>query len=1061
LALGKAPIRAKEALLQRAHSQDLLSQASFIYQSRKHVMNYFLQSIRAAVAGLLIVLVACGGGGSEDAGIPLPAGTVVGAAGGTASGPGGAAVVIPAGALATALTIVIEQTAAGSPALPGGLTPLGSMFAFTPHGTGFAVPVTITVPFDPALVPAGATPGLYKTNAAQSAFEPVPGATVVGGAMTGQVSGFSHAIVASLPPLTANEPRRIWGFGVFPSNGGPRIDKGGDTQTGGLLEKLVDFGPAWTDLGIKGINGDLGNVRDGLASGYIFGTNNGATYGAYIESPNGSSARGQPPEPNGSVAELEQYQSYVKNSADATLSFTVSDAFINLADAANGVPSPGSAQVGDATISGSIDLTVIAFAHNSPDIDFFHAGGSVFLGGTHFSYVHEVSNFGGTPLWSETNFDLKSEFVPNSEIGSVVTALLQLKAPLKVTVDLSSVAVGEEFTLASVLTLKAQDRRSRPLTFELPTSVQVFLRDPLGIGGTTIDFTGLTPTNRPRVLPRAVAPPAAPAPCLPGPGPDPAAGVIQFSASAFSVSEATGIAPGIRVTRTGGSRGAVTARFSTSDGTAVAGSDYTPTTVTVSFADGDATPRSVIVPIVPDAVVEPDETVNLTLSQPGGCAALGPQTTAVLTIRNDDLPPPPPPPPPSNFGLDTTFGTTGKADTTERGGASTAFGGDRSAMALQADGKIVMVGGSASDFLLARFNADGNLDTSFGTGGKVVTDFGSGLRQEEALAVAIQNDGKIVVAGYTAIDLAPPAKDPPPTFAMARYNTDGSLDASFGIGGRVSGNVNGMAYAVAIQPDGKIVVAGEFAFAAANGSDFSDIVVARFNSNGSLDASFGTSNTGQITTDIGAATNTARNLVLQPDGAIVVSGKPPGSSPGLDHTDVVRYTANGVLDASFGVGGKLTLPGVDAGQGLARQADGKFMLVGGVTTATAPFTARFVLLRLRADGSTDTTFGTAGTVNTAFSVSATASAVALQLDGKIVVSGTTALSANSNFVVARYNADGTLDTGFSNGTGVLTVDFFGADDIAENLLMQPDGKIVVSGRARHQVSGYGVARINP
>jgi uncharacterized delta-60 repeat protein len=270
-----------------------------------------------------------------------------------------------------------------------------------------------------------------------------------------------------------------------------------------------------------------------------------------------------------------------------------------------------------------------------------------------------------------------------------------------------------------------------------------------------------------------------------------------------------------------------------------------------------------------------------------------------------------------------------------------------------------------------------------------------------------------------------------------------------------------VAYAVAIQPDGKIVVTGDFNLTPANGSDFGDFTLARFNANGSLDAGFGGNGTGQLTTDIGAATNAARNIVLQPDGAIVVSGKPTGSSVGFDHTDVLRYTANGLLDASFGSGGKLTLPGIDVGQGLVRQPDGKFVLVGGVT-ATVPFAARFLLLRLRADGSTDTTFGTAGTVDTAFSViSATASAVALQADGKIVVVGTTALSANSNFVVARYNANGTLDAGFSNGTGVLAVDFFGADDVGENVLLQPDGKIVVSGRARHQVSGYGVARINP
>jgi uncharacterized delta-60 repeat protein len=198
----------------------------------------------------------------------------------------------------------------------------------------------------------------------------------------------------------------------------------------------------------------------------------------------------------------------------------------------------------------------------------------------------------------------------------------------------------------------------------------------------------------------------------------------------------TSSTPTITVTRTGGSSGAVTATFTTSDRTAIGGTDYTPANATVFFADGDAVPRVVRVPIVQDVVsAEPDKTVNLALSQPGGCAALGTQATAVLTIRDDD----PLPPPPSR--LDPSFGTEGKATTT-------AFGGDRSAMALQPDGKIVMVGGTFTDFILARFDADGSPDESFDADGQVTTDMVNG-EQEEALGVAIQPDGKIVVVGYT------------------------------------------------------------------------------------------------------------------------------------------------------------------------------------------------------------------------------------------------------------------------------------------------------------------------
>ena len=117
-------------------------------------------------------------------------------------------------------------------------------------------------------------------------------------------------------------------------------------------------------------------------------------------------------------------------------------------------------------------------------------------------------------------------------------------------------------------------------------------------------------------------------------------------------------------------------------------------------------------------------------------------------------------------------------------------------------------------------------------------------------------------------------------------------------------------------------------------------------------------------------------------------------------------------------------------------------------------------MRRNADGSADTGFGTGGTAGTALSENASASGIALQADGKLVVVGTRAFSPNANFIVARYNGDGSLDTGFGNA-GALSIDFFGFTDIGENVLVQPDGRIVVGGQARNNVDGYGVARINP
>ena len=570
---------------------------------------------------------------------------------------------------------------------------------------------------------------------------------------------------------------------------------------------------------------------DDKARGYIFGTPDGVTYGVYAEAP---FAKLGGAEPIGGISRLEQTQSFIKVSPDATLKFTLTGALISAGD----MLSRGGA---DDLISGELYLEVHAYTTSR---SFFHTAGGATVTGTATRWVPEVWNyrFSRTPLWSEGDFQFDtSDFVdPRFAPCGGVQAALDLKAPRTYAIDLSSIAVGEKFTLKTFAFAKALNRRGGGAAGDCEASAALaYLRDPLEIGGTTVSFTGLQPTADPLLQPPAEVP-VAPAACVPGPGPDPAAGTLQFSAASYAIGEFAGATPTVRVTRSGGSRGAVTATFTTSDGSAVAGADYTAVNVSVFFADGDATPRAVEVPIVVDRIVEPDKTVNLTLSQPGGCAALGTQTTAVLTILDDD----PPPLATIPTGIDNTFGTAGKA-TLER------FGGDRSGMALQADGKIVMVGGTFVDFILARFNADGSVDRSFGIDGKVTTDMGSGLRQEEALAVAIQSDGKIVVVGQAAIDATPPAPDLPATFAIARYNSDGSLDAGFGTGGRVSGSVNGIARAVAIQPDGKIVLAGDFELELSNGVFVSDIVVARFNADGSLDLPFGTSGTGQVATDIG------------------------------------------------------------------------------------------------------------------------------------------------------------------------------------------------------------------
>lgn len=857
----------------------------------------------------VLALAACGGsddGGSDGGSSPgsPPVGTVIGAAGGTVLGPHGTKVVIPPGALTADTKIAITQTSASAPTLPSGLSTFGQMFAFTPHGTTFAVPVTVTLPFALASVPAGVTPSLYKTTA-QNQWARIINAAFSADTVTAEVTSFSFAQVIVLP-LQNNDPVRDWEFTVYSSDGSQAVVPGPDgsgTQTGGLLEKIADFGPAPLDEDLVTFTGSI--PASGRAKGFVFGTADGVTYGVYAEAPFGKlGGINQPggPNPIGSRSKLEQRQSFIKRAADASLTFTLTDVFVCGVDY-NLFPPTFGTDDASTSVRGTVFLNVQAWTMPQRGASFFSTAGLAGVFGTRDLWSRIVTNFAGTSkvLWTEEDFDFTSEVVGSpiivgggpGQLGVGSEGCLELKASRTYTIDLSTVAVGEEFTVLSVAEADTLSRRGGGSIGDHQASgVHAYLRDPLSIGGTTLTFVGLEATNRPDKVP-PVQLPVVPASCVPGPAPDPAAGVLQFSAASYTIDESAGSLPTITVTRTGGSRGAVSATFTTSDGTAIGGADYTPVNATVFFGDGDAAPRVVIVPIMTNSIDAPDKTVNLTLSQPGGCAALGSQTTAVLTIQDDDLSPPTGTP----GAIDTGFGIAGKA-------TSPAFGGDGSAMALQPDGKIVIVGGTFADFILARFNADGSLDASFGVGGKVTTDMVSG-QQEEALGVAVQPDGKIVVVGYTRPGLVF-------NFALARYNADGTLDATFGSGGKIVSGVAGRAFAVAIQPaDSKIVVAGDDVAA-------EDFALARYNANGTLDSSFGSG--GKLTTDIGGGANTARNVVLQANGSIVVSGEPIGTFTGSDRTDLVRYNANGSLDVSFGAAGKVTLSSARVGEGLRCRA---------------------------------------------------------------------------------------------------------------------------------------------
>ncbi len=383
--------------------------------------------------------------------------------------------------------------------------------------------------------------------------------------------------------------------------------------------------------------------------------------------------------------------------------------------------------------------------------------------------------------------------------------------------------------------------------------------------------------------------------------------------------------------------------------------------------------------------------------------------------------------------LDTSFGTGGRV-TTSFG----SFYDEIDGLALQSDGKIVAGGyvepsSTNSDFGLARYNLDGSLDTSFGTGGKATTAFGSS--DDWISGVTMQPDGKILAAGRASVGSIG-------EFGLARYNTDGSLDTSFGAGGKVTTAIgsNSAGRGLALQPDGKIVVSG---YTYTGSTDL--FALARYKADGSLDSSFGTG--GTVTTAFAGGYDVGYRVALQPDGKILVVGFD------YDGTRVyfalARYDANGSLDTSFGSGGKVTTAigsSVDSARDVKVQADGKIVAVGYGYSSSG--SSSFTLVRYNTDGSFDTGFGTGGKVTTGFpgSTWAIPYAVEIQPNGRIVAAGYAKTPSGTAYVfaLARYNTSGSLDTSFGTG-GTLTTAIGAYNDYILDIVLQPDGRIVAGG----------------
>lgn len=404
--------------------------------------------------------------------------------------------------------------------------------------------------------------------------------------------------------------------------------------------------------------------------------------------------------------------------------------------------------------------------------------------------------------------------------------------------------------------------------------------------------------------------------------------------------------------------------------------------------------------------------------------------------------------------LDQLFGNGGKVVSN--------FGANESANAivLQTDGKIIAGGSTnASDFILIRFNPIGDADVTFGSNGVVTLDFLGGADILSDLKMQI--DGKIVAIGVTQTS----DTSSPFLIALARYNPDGTLDPTFGNGGEVKQSLANYSFAqtvhAAIQTDGKIVVVGG-AFPTHSGSE--DYFAARFNPNGSLDPTF--ANAGFFTLHIGVSNSfmAFTDVAIQFDDKIVATGNLPGDGgqdPFTDDFVAVRLNPNGSTDATFGSQGVVhtDIAGFnDHGTAVLVQPDGKILAagLGQVSSATG---TDFVLIRYNANGSLDPTFGNGGKVVTDFGNGSLSSdfalGVLLQADGKIIAAGQVS-HPGADFGLVRYNPDGSLDPLFAGGK-VIT-DFFGSQDAAHDAVLQPDGKIVAAGFADDPAAHFGLAR---
>jgi uncharacterized delta-60 repeat protein len=324
--------------------------------------------------------------------------------------------------------------------------------------------------------------------------------------------------------------------------------------------------------------------------------------------------------------------------------------------------------------------------------------------------------------------------------------------------------------------------------------------------------------------------------------------------------------------------------------------------------------------------------------------------------------------------------------------------------------------------------AAGDLDVSFSGDGKQTVKFGTGWT---AIHDVLSHNGKVIAVGVHE------NSNNTGSIAIARLNSNGSLDPTFGVNGKVLVNIARAGYAeplAAIIQDSKILVAGNFMFP----NNYNAILLARFVRNGALDSTFGSNGIVLMSQPYEAM---ASDIALQSDGKIVVSI----SSIDDSYYRVARFDGNGTLDTTFGLNGIAELnysSSIASCRSVAIQADGKIIVGGDVNVNGYVFVS---LARFNIDGGLDLSFGSNGYIIFDPLVgNEYCSDIAIEAQGKIVLAGTTSAGLNKDFLISRFNFDGSVDTSFGvNGT--VVVNFQNFDDQGGKALLETNGRIIVSG----------------